>query len=362
MIAGFSIFSMLFGSGNIVFPLVLGRDVASNWFWALIGWLITAVAIPLTGYYGAMLYDADSKKYLSPIGKHLTALLMFVIMMLVGPFGVMARIVNVSFGGIHNLSPSTSVVLFNAVYIAIMMLLACRPGKIVQIIGLIFTPLKFFGIAAIVIGAIYFGSEFTQYDIKIPAGEAVFCGFNMGYQTMDLLAAFIMAGTVYHYLKNAVPQKDKEDKKLLLKFTRLSCIIASFILAIAYIGLLLIGVQYSDQLATTPGEEIFGRIAELSMGYYASWFVSIIIAVSCMATSIILCVVFTDYVHKDILKEKFNKNIIFISVGITTFAMSLLGFQQICSIMGMVLEKIYPALIIFVGIKIAYYYIKKGKV
>ncbi|MDR2598212.1 MAG: branched-chain amino acid transport system II carrier protein [Holosporales bacterium] len=356
-VAGFAIFSMLFGSGNIVFPLVLGKTCPDNWPLALFGWLIAAVLIPMIGYYGAMLFDADRKKYLSPIGKHATSLIMFIIMMLVGPFGVLARIVNVAFGGINNLAPEISIWLFSALFTAVTVALAFHPGKIVQLIGIVFTPLKFGGIAVIVLGALYFGGSLSHFtENPLPPTETLITGFNMGYQTMDLLASLIMAGEVYLYLKRAMPEADRDNKKKLLKFTGTACLIGGIILSIAYIGLLLIGVQYSDRLSDTPAESILGKIAELSMGYSASWFVSIVIAVSCMATAIILSSVFTDYIHDDVLKKKFDRKIILVFVGIIMFAVSLLGFGQICSFLGMILEKIYPVLMLFIGGRIVYYY------
>jgi branched-subunit amino acid permease len=92
------------------------------------------------------------------------------------------------------------------------------------------------------------------------------------------------------------------------------------------------------------------------MGYSASWFVSIVIAVSCMATAIVLCSVFTDYIHDDVLKKKFDRRIILGLVGITMYVVSLLGFGQICAFLGMILEKIYPVLMFFIVGRVIYYY------
>jgi LIVCS family branched-chain amino acid:cation transporter len=356
-VAGFAIFSMLFGSGNIVFPLVLGKGHPSGWLFALVGWLVAAVFIPMIGYYGAMLFDAERNKYLAPIGKHATAILMFIVMMLIGPFGVLARIVNVAFGGINNLAPCVSIGWFNSIYTLITVIFAMFPGKIIEIIGVVFTPLKFGGIAIIVIGAMYFGGPFYNADLNpVPVMTSFLDGFSMGYQTMDLLASLIMAGGIYQYLKNTLPEEDRNNKKKLLELTRSACIVGSALLSMAYIGLLLIGVQYSEHLVSTPSEAIFGKIAELSMGYSASWFVSIVIAISCLATAIILCSIFTDYVYEDILKKRVSRTIILGVVGVSLYTVSLMGFGQICELLGMVLEKIYPAIMVFIGCRIVYYY------
>ena len=357
-LAGFAIFAMIFGSGNIVFPLIIGKNFSSNWGISNLGWLAATVLIPLIGYFGAMLFDADTKKYLKPFGKHLTAIFMFLVMLMVGPFGVIARGVNVSFGGIHIVAPEMSEWFFNVVFVTITILLAWNPGKIVHLLGVVFTPLKFGGVALIVLGALYFCNSEIPIS-ETPRSVAFTEGFEMGYQTLDLLSAFIMATSIYVYIKNSLPKDQENNKKQLIKFCGFACVIGGMVLSIVYTGLALVGARYSVILQGTPDEALFTKVAEVAMGNYASWFVAIVIASCCLATNIILSSVFADYIHKDILKEKFNRSIILVIVGFTTVAMSFLGFSRLCSLMGVILEKLYPIMIIFVMARIAHYYSKR---
>lgn len=362
VLAGFSIFSMVFGSSNIVFPLIIGKDSMANFSYSALGWLLATVLIPMIGYFGAMLFDADNKKYLSPLGKHATAILMFIIMMMVGPFGVIARGVNVSFGGVHILAPQVSEVLFNAIYCFLTILLAWHPGKIVQVIGVIFTPLKFGGMIAVIFGALFFANSLTDIEPAVNSAAIDFLkGFEVGYQTMDLLSAFLVATTIFIYIKNSMPEEKRENNKEVLKMIGMACIVGSVVLSVVYFGLVFVGAVYAPQLLATPDEALFTKIAELAMGGYASWFVATVIAACCLATNIVLSSVFTDYVHKDLLKEKFNRKIILLAVGCVTFAMSLLGFERICGMLGKILSAIYPALIIFVVLRIGYWIIKCRK-
>lgn len=357
-VAGFAIFSMIFGSGNIVFPLILGKDFASNYPFSMLGWLLTTVLIPIGGYFGAFLFDGDNKKYLAPLGKHLTFGLMILLMFIAGPFGVIARGVNVAFGGIHVVSPSMSEPLFNLLYCIITIVLAWNPGKVVQIIGVVFTPLKFGGVAAVVVGALYLGGSFSDIpQSSIPKYTCFSESAKLGFQTMDLLAAFLMGSTVYTYMQNVLP-KDA-SKKSFLKFAGAACSIGAIALSLLYCGLLMIGAQYSTVLEGTPNESLFTKIALISMGGNASWFVAIIIAVCCLATNIALSSAFTDFVHGEILKKRGNRKTILLLTGITAFCVSLLGFDEICKILGFVLEAIYPVLILFVVARITYYFAKK---
>ena len=359
-VAGFAIFSMIFGSGNIVFPLIIGKDYTSNYSWAIAGWLLMTVIVPIAGYYGFFLFNGDKNQYLSPLGKRLSFMLMLVIMLIAGPLGVTARGVNVAFGGIHIVSPSTNEILFNFLYSALTIILAWNPGKIVQIIGVVFTPLKFGGVLIVVIGALYLGGSFSSIPQSlIPASECFSNSAKIGFQTMDLLAAFLTGAIVYQYIKKSVPEEESGNKKLFLKFSLMSCIVGAVALSLVYIGLTLIGAQYATLLDGVANESLFTKIAEISMGGGASWFVAIVIAVCCLATNIGLSSVFTDFIHTDILKGKINRRIILVATGVVTFIVSLLGFDEICKILAVVLNAIYPVLIIFVIARISYYFAKK---
>ncbi len=361
VVAGFAIFAMLFGSGNIAFPPILGKNFASGWSIANLGWLLAAVVIPMLGYFGSMLFEADTEKYMKPLGKHITALFMLLVMIMVGPFGVSARCVNVAFGGISVAMPDCPVLFFNTLFCAIAVILAWNPGRLVQLMGTIFTPLKFGGVALVIVVAVFMAnSSIPTTDFS--ASKAFIDGFEMGYQTMDLIAAFFMTAPIYLYVKNALPEEKRNDKRLLVKFTGGACAVGGILLAIVYTGLAYIGAKYSTLLSGTADEALFAKIADISMGNFATIFVALVIAVGCLATNVALTAMFTDYIHKKILKEKFNRTAILLTTGVCNLGMSLLGFAKICSLMAMILSKLYPALIVFVVLRIVYYFIAKKEV
>jgi len=361
VVAGFAIFAMLFGSGNIAFPPILGKNFASGWSIANLGWLLAAVVIPMLGYFGSMLFEADTEKYMKPLGKHITALFMLLVMIMVGPFGVSARCVNVAFGGISVAMPDCPVLFFNTIFCAIAVSLAWSPGKLVQLMGTIFTPLKFGGVALVILVAVFMAnSSIPTTDFS--ASKAFIDGFEMGYQTMDLIAAFFMTAPIYLYVKNALPEEKRNDKRLLVKFTGGACAVGGILLAIVYTGLAYIGAKYSTLLTGTADEALFAKIADISMGNFATIFVALVIAVGCLATNVALTAMFTDYIHKKILKEKFNRTAILLITGACNLGMSFLGFAKICSLMAMILSKLYPALIVFVILRIVYYFIAKKEV
>lgn len=66
---GLAIFSMFFGAGNIVVPLALGQYAQDKAFIAIIGLLITAVGVPLTGVMAMTLYNGNYKDFFQESAK-----------------------------------------------------------------------------------------------------------------------------------------------------------------------------------------------------------------------------------------------------------------------------------------------------
>ena len=48
-VTAFALFSMFFGAGNLLLPPLLGYQAIDNWHWVTLGFMITAVVIPIFG-------------------------------------------------------------------------------------------------------------------------------------------------------------------------------------------------------------------------------------------------------------------------------------------------------------------------
>ena len=46
---GMMLFALFFGAGNLIFPAALGQQAGSNVGWALLGFVLTGVGLPLLG-------------------------------------------------------------------------------------------------------------------------------------------------------------------------------------------------------------------------------------------------------------------------------------------------------------------------
>jgi LIVCS family branched-chain amino acid:cation transporter len=207
--AGFAMFSMFFGSGNLVFPLFIGFQSLSNYPYAILGLIVTAVCVPFLGLLGIIQYRGDRKAYFSTLGKGLAFGLSAFMLCLMGAFGVIPRCITVAFGGVNGLFPSLPFWTFSLGFCLLIGALIWRRNKIVSIIGLGLTPFKLGSIVFLIIFGLWYGGD------ALPAvqtsNQSFWLGIKQGYQTMDLIAAFFFACTIYEYLQNRLRETTNRE-------------------------------------------------------------------------------------------------------------------------------------------------------
>ena len=65
---GFSIFSMFFGSGNLVFPLMVGVNNADNWLAGFLGFFCTGIILPFLGLFVIKLHRGNYESFFGEAG------------------------------------------------------------------------------------------------------------------------------------------------------------------------------------------------------------------------------------------------------------------------------------------------------
>src|SRR5262249_40404462 len=90
---GLALFSMFFGAGNLIFPLLVGREVGANSWAAIFGLMITAVVVPFLGLAAMILYRGDDRKFFGEVGRIPGLLILFFLQLILGPMGVIPRLV-----------------------------------------------------------------------------------------------------------------------------------------------------------------------------------------------------------------------------------------------------------------------------
>ena len=82
LITGFALFSLFFGAGNLLLPPLLGYNAGSDWFLVTLGFMITAVVIPILGIFAhaklqGTMYDFGKK--VSPVFSVIYCIIVYII-------------------------------------------------------------------------------------------------------------------------------------------------------------------------------------------------------------------------------------------------------------------------------------------
>jgi LIVCS family branched-chain amino acid:cation transporter len=343
LIAAFAIFSMFFGSGNLVFPLILGRDLGQQCWMGTVGWTISAIGIPLIGLLGIIRFKGSIDYYFKILKPTGIFLLNFLILGLLGPFGIIPRCSNVSFGGVSILYPSCKLWMFSLFFFLIVGIFSSFKEKIVDVIGIVLTPFKLGGVTLLIIVGLIFCPS-IQMPSELSHFSSIQHGMVMGYQTMDLLGTFYVGGTILHYFTT---RNNPLKSEHIMRQAVTSSLIAGILLLIVYLGFIILSASYADILQTTEPEKLLLVIAEKSFGSIAVIVVALTIFFSCLATATYLCNLWTNFMQHKLFNNELPYPICLLITLSLSFGLSLLGFQKIMEILGNILQWLYPLLIIF---------------
>lgn len=346
LIAGFAMFSMFFGSGNLVFPLTMGAKSLEHFPYAAVGLLLTGIIIPFVGLISVIAYQGNRQAYFSTIGSWAPFTLSLIMLSLIGPFGVIPRCMLVAFGGVQLIWPQMEAWTFGLIFIGITGYLIWQRHTIVDIIGRYLTPVKLGSILLLVVAGLFFSEVQPIEGSTITQSESFLLGVTQGYQTMDLLAAFFFSVTIVRYLRRCL--SDDEDVAGLIKTSLMATLIGAAILTFVYIAFVFLGAKYGNELMSLRPEN--GLVAVTGFIFKGTWakvLAACILFFACLTTATILSSLFADFLTHDICRDRIPREIGVILTLAITFVVSLFGFGKIAMVMDMILTFLYPALIVF---------------
>jgi len=344
---GFALFSMFFGSGNLVFPISVGKESEGHFLMAALGILLTGVVVPFLGVFGMMLFKGDLQSFFSMFGKRGIFLFSFLSLALMGPFGVLARCLTVAHGALNLIIPDVPLVYASLGLCTLIYFFAANKSKIVSILGTYLTPFLLLSIATIAFFGLQQGEASTVSSGSV--WHAFSNGFLQGYQTMDLLAAFFFSAFVISHLQDSF----SEERGSFLKTFAKSALVGGSLLSLVYVGLVLLGFVYKGALDQVPPQEMLGKIAQMALGSFAAPCVAMAVVLACVTTAIILASLFSDFLRKEVANDKLNPKLSLLITVAIGFFVSTLEFAGIAKFLGPILELSYPALIVLTLMNIA---------
>jgi LIVCS family branched-chain amino acid:cation transporter len=334
---GFAVFAMFFGAGNMVLPLHLMQEWHNHWFSAFIGFCVTAVFFTLLGLIGSVLVQGDIKRFFAPLGVTLGLGMQVILIIIEGPFGIVPRSLIVSYGGVLNVWPNLNQEVFYFLSCVAIYFLALNKNRIIKVIGNILTPAMLIFLIIIVLSCyITYGVKGINFELN--NSQAFTDGMFKGYLTYDLPGALYFTTIAMVYLTAISKNKDE-----ILSNGIKSSFISAILLSTVYALFIYLGLSYRELLQDVPPELILPTIVKGSLGQGFSAIFACLIFLACITTAIAAITVWSDFIHSYFPKLNY-KLILIVSLTIS-FIVSSIGFSSLMSLLGPVLNIVYPILI-----------------
>lgn len=344
-------FAMLFGAGNVVFPLALGREAGSTVGWAVTGFCLTAVLVPLLGLVATVLYDGDYRKFLGRVGAVPGAIVAGVCMILIGPFGAIPRCMNTAYAASKWYFPDFSLFYFSIMSALIIFLFALRQNTVVDLIGKFLGPLKLTLLLSIIVVGIFW-VQGSPAHVNMTPTNALLKGVIEGYGTMDLLATIFFAGLIMSSLKKGLGE-DATYQRLAWEGLKAG-VVGAILLGIVYAGFCLVAAFHGPSVADVSRYELLNALAPYILGPHGGMLTNATVAVSCLVTALALTTVFAEYLRTSIFRGQMSYVSCLVMTTIASGAMANLGFATLMSLIVPVIVACYPALIMLSMVNIAH--------
>lgn len=345
--AGLALFSMFFGAGDLLWPLILGGNAGDKNLFAMLGLLITGVSLPLLGVIAMMMYGGDYRHFFSQAGKWPGILMVFIIQAILGPFGSIPRLITLSFATLKPYLPENMTLFVFSILTSILVLaFTLKRHRVVNILGLILTPILLLCLGCILV--LGFINPPSPHSIDWTHREAFSNGLSVGYNTLDLIAAFLFAPLVLgHFMSDKEDIKNPEDRKEVFGKMLKASLLAAGLLSVMYVGLTYIASYYTQLLPVGHlPEERLSEIAQHLLGPQGAFFACMAIAMACLTTAIPIVSICAEYIREDLLPSNQGFILPIIITLTISVAIANLGFMGIANMLSPILGILCPALIV----------------
>ncbi len=344
----FMLFSLFFGAGNLIFPPFLGQNAGSETVPALIGFLITAVILPVLGVIVVAKFDG-----LQPLAARVNGkfALVFTLMIYlsIGPGLGIPRAASVPFEmAVAPYLPAGSplgvcMLAYSAVFFLVAVWLALNPSKLLDRIGHFLTP------SLITLLVLLFAAFLVKGETAVASAQPLYqttpflTGFCDGYQTMDTIAA-LNFGLV---IATTLGTLGLAEKKAVMRHTKLAGVFAGSILALIYVMLTYMGMQSSGVYAPQEnGAQTLRQIVYQVFGDFGAILLAAIFTLACLTTCVGLINSISQYFSTLFKKVSYRRWVLLITAG--SFLICNLGLSTILSISVPVLNAVYPVSIVLI--------------
>ncbi len=347
ILIGITLFSMFFGAGNLIFPPFLGSEAGKQTIPAFIGFLLSAVCLPVLGVI-AVTKSGGINNIASKVHPKFAFVFIMILYLSIGPCLAIPRTASTSFSmAVTPFWGGDKIWLIQIIYTVIFFvatsLVALHPEKLTEFLGKRLTPILLTLILVLFIGSIIrpagdFADAKNSYANNAPVG-----GFLYGYQTMDTLAALNFGMIV---AMNVREKGIKKDKSVMYETINAGWI-AGLLLFVVYGMLAFVGAVSSDKFSNVAdGTETLTNMVSFLFGKGGSILLAVLFVIACFNTCVGLLSCCGKYFNEIFPKVSY-KSWVFIFAAFS-MVVSNVGLNAILKFSVPLLNTIYPIAILLI--------------
>ncbi len=350
ILVGFTLFSMFFGAGNLIFPPGIAAQAGEATWLAVIGLAVSAVGLPVLGVV-AVARSGGIDTLGSRVHPLFARAFTIAAYLAIGPCLAIPRTATTSFEmavppfvGADAPIPLFRL-LYSLVFFAAALAVALRPEKLTDRLGKILCPILVALIILTFVGCLVNPLEGYGQATGNYVTHPVVQGFVAGYQTMDTIAALAFGIVIAVNIR----ARGVEAEGAVVRGTVRAGVIAGAMLLIVYCMLAHIGALSAGAVPNpADGAQALTNVVGLLFGTWGNVLLAGIFLIACFNVCVGLISSCGEYFYSICPRLSYKGWAVLFAV--VSMVISNAGLAQIISVSAPVLGILYPMAIVLIAL------------
>ena len=351
LLLGFTLFSMFFGAGNLIFPPGVGAQAGTLTWPAMAGMAVSAVGLPVLGVVAVARsggLDALGDRVHPLFSKVFT----IVAYLAIGPCLAIPRTASTSFEMavppfVGAEAPLALLqLIYSLVFFALALTVALRPEKLTDRLGKIMCPILLVLILVTFIGTLIDPLEgYGAPQSELYAAAPVARGFLDGYQTMDTIAALVFGIIIALNIRARGVEEDGD----VVRYTVRAGWMAGVLLLAVYAILAHIGALSGGAFpGATNGAVVLTNLIPALFGTPGSVLLAAIFVIACFNVCVGLICSCAEYFNQ--LCPRLSYRVWAVLFAVVSMLIANAGLDMILKVSVPALSIIYPVAIALIAL------------
>ena len=351
LLLGFTLFSMFFGAGNLIFPPGVGAQAGNLTWLAMVGMAVSAVGLPVLGVV-AVARAGGLDALGNRVHPFFSRMFTIVAYLAIGPCLAIPRTASTSFEMAVPpfVGPDAPLALLQLVYslvfFALALVVALRPEKLTDRLGKIMCPILLVLIVVTFIGTLIDPLEgYGAPQSALYAAAPVARGFLDGYQTMDTIAALVFGIIIALNIR----ARGVEDDGDVVRYTVRAGWMAGVLLLVVYAMLAHIGALSGGAFpGATNGAVVLTNLIPALFGTPGSVLLAAIFVIACFNVCVGLICSCAEYFNQ--ICPRLSYRVWAVLFAVVSMLIANAGLDMILKVSVPALSIIYPVAIALIAL------------